>query len=75
MHLGDGNRNWNNCGIDDEEILSHRVFVLVPEPGEPDPHPEHGHVNTPLSKAHVMTCLPEVCSYLRAMYVMALREL
>jgi len=39
--------------MDDRKIKSYRVLVLVPEPGQPNPHPEHQHVRTPLPKAWV----------------------
>ena len=39
--------------MDDSEIKSYRVLVLVPEPGEPNPHPEHQDVRTPLPTAWV----------------------
>ena len=60
------------------KIKSYRVLVLVPEPGEPNPHPEHQHVRTPLPKAWVKhvyrkNVLPQQLQHTKGAFAQLLR--
>ena len=65
--------------MDDRKIKSYRVLVLVPEPGEPNPHPEHQHVRTPLPKAWVKhvyrkNILPQQPKHTKGAFAQLLRQ-